>query len=151
MIATRYRNRRIGEFLKELHLVEGRNTGIPTILNALRYNGSPLPAFETDEDRSFFRVTLYIHDEFINETYNNNSSKLPTKRRKKEDVKAIIINELIAEPLASQELAIKAGYSTHRSGAYFRIIGELIDEGKIAFTNPNNPHDKNQKLCLVNT
>jgi ATP-dependent DNA helicase RecG len=29
MVATRYRNRRIGEFLKELRLVEGRNTGVP--------------------------------------------------------------------------------------------------------------------------
>lgn len=29
MIARRYRNRRIGEFLKELKLTEGRCTGIP--------------------------------------------------------------------------------------------------------------------------
>ena len=35
MISKRYRNRRIGDFLKELKLVEGRNTGIPTILGAL--------------------------------------------------------------------------------------------------------------------
>jgi len=45
--------------------------------------------------------------------------------------------------------AIIAGYSTHRSGAYLRIISELIDEGKIAFTNPDNPRDKNQKLYLL--
>jgi len=31
LISRRYRNRRIGDFLKELKLVEGRNTGIPTI------------------------------------------------------------------------------------------------------------------------
>ena len=31
MIARKYRNRRIGEFLKELKLTEGRNTGIPKI------------------------------------------------------------------------------------------------------------------------
>jgi hypothetical protein len=55
----------------------------------------------------------------------------------------------MAEPLASQELAILIGYSTHRSGAYLRIINELIDERKIAFTNPDNPRDKNQKLILV--
>ena len=29
IIARKYRNRRIGEFLKELKLTEGRNTGIP--------------------------------------------------------------------------------------------------------------------------
>jgi hypothetical protein len=31
-IARRYRNRRIGEFLKELDLTEGRSTGNPKIL-----------------------------------------------------------------------------------------------------------------------
>ena len=31
----RYRNRRIGDFLKELHLTEGRNTGFKKILDAL--------------------------------------------------------------------------------------------------------------------
>ena len=39
----RYRNRRIGEFLKELSLTEGRGTGIPKMLGALRANGSPKP------------------------------------------------------------------------------------------------------------
>lgn len=36
----RYRNRRIGDFLKELHLTEGRNTGFKKILDALDVNGS---------------------------------------------------------------------------------------------------------------
>ena len=45
----RYRNRRIGEILKELHLTEGRNTGFGKILRALEENGSPKPEFETDE------------------------------------------------------------------------------------------------------
>ena len=40
MIARKYRNRRIGEFLKELKLTEGRNTGIPKIKRALKNNGS---------------------------------------------------------------------------------------------------------------
>ena len=61
MVAAKYRNRRIGEFLKELHLVEERNTGIPSMLRALKDNGSPPPLFETDSERSFFRVTFYVH------------------------------------------------------------------------------------------
>jgi len=60
----RYRNRRIGEFLKELHLTEGRNTGFRKIINALEHNGSPLPIFETDEERLSFAVTLYKHQDF---------------------------------------------------------------------------------------
>lgn len=59
--SRRYRNRRIGEFLKELHLTEGRNTGFRKILNALEANGSPKPLFETDDERTYFMTTLYIH------------------------------------------------------------------------------------------
>ena len=57
-VARRYRNRRIGEFLKELELSEGRNTGIPTILKAMQDNGSPEPRFETDDDRTYLLVRL---------------------------------------------------------------------------------------------
>ena len=59
------RNRRIGDFLKELHLTEGRNTGFKKILDALEANGSPKPEFETDEDRSYFITRLFIHEKFV--------------------------------------------------------------------------------------
>ena len=64
----RYRNRRIGEFLKELHLTEGRNTGFGKILRALEKNGSPKPLFETDDERTSFAATIYIHPEFCKAT-----------------------------------------------------------------------------------
>lgn len=64
----RYRNRRIGDFLKELHLTEGRNTGFKKILDALEANGSPKPEFETDEDRSYFITRLFIHEGFSKTT-----------------------------------------------------------------------------------
>ena len=57
-VSRRYRNRRIGEFLKELDLAEGRSTGVPKILRAMRNNGSPPPSFETDDDRTWFLVRL---------------------------------------------------------------------------------------------
>jgi ATP-dependent DNA helicase RecG len=57
----RYRNRRIGEFLKELKFTEGRGTGIPKIIQAMRKNGSPPPEFEFDEDHSYFMVRLPVH------------------------------------------------------------------------------------------
>lgn len=46
-VSRRYRNRRIGEFLKELDLTEGRSTGIPKILKVMAANGSPAPLFES--------------------------------------------------------------------------------------------------------
>ena len=60
-VSRRYRNRRIGEFLKELDLTEGRATGIPKILKVMAANGSPPPLFETDDDRLSFVVRLPVH------------------------------------------------------------------------------------------
>jgi len=57
-VARRYRNRRIGEFLKELELSEGRGTGIPKILESMEANGSSKPAFETDSARASLLVRL---------------------------------------------------------------------------------------------
>ena len=62
-LSSNFRNRRIGEFLKELHLIQGGNTGFTKIINALAHNGSPLPLFETDEERLSFAVTIYKHPE----------------------------------------------------------------------------------------
>ena len=63
--SRRYRNRRLGEFLKELELTEGRATGIPTIQDELRDNGSPQATNETDEERSHFLIDIPCHPDFI--------------------------------------------------------------------------------------
>lgn len=61
VVARRYRNRRVGEFLKELRLTEGRGTGVPSIFKAMRDNGSPDPRFETDAERNYFITVLPAH------------------------------------------------------------------------------------------
>ncbi len=61
IVARDYRNRRIGDFLKELKFTEGRSTGIPKIRKAMKLNGSPEPVFETDADKFYFLATLPIH------------------------------------------------------------------------------------------
>ena len=58
-----YRNRRIGDFLKELHLTGGRCTGVPKIIKAMKANGSPPTIFETDEESHYFLTVLPIHPE----------------------------------------------------------------------------------------
>ena len=55
------RNRRIGEFLKELGLAEGRFTGVGKIRRAMAENGSPPPRFEFDRTRTFFTTVLPAH------------------------------------------------------------------------------------------
>ncbi|MCL2499153.1 MAG: putative DNA binding domain-containing protein [Defluviitaleaceae bacterium] len=65
-IARRYRNRRIGEFLKEIDLSEKKSTGITKILRTLKSNGSPPPEFETNEERDYLIVTIHRHEAFKN-------------------------------------------------------------------------------------
>lgn len=105
----RYRNRRLGDFLKELDLTEGKATGIPTITKAMEENGSPKAMFETDEDRSFFHVTLPIYPEFPASTKVRKSS---TKVRKK-------------SVLSSQEIKDQFGENA------LKILLLLKEDGKI--------------------
>lgn len=59
------RNRRIGEFLKEVGLAEGRLTGLRKVAAAMAANGSPAPRYDFDDGRTYFRVTLPAHPEYV--------------------------------------------------------------------------------------
>ena len=64
--ARRYRNRRLGDFLKELGLTEGRATGVPTIQKHLGLNGNNLAVIETDDDRTYFLMTIPCRKDMVN-------------------------------------------------------------------------------------
>ena len=64
MWAAPARNRRIGEFLKELGLAEGRLSGLPKVFEAMAANGSPRPQFVFDQQRTYFQATLPAHPEY---------------------------------------------------------------------------------------
>jgi ATP-dependent DNA helicase RecG len=51
--------------LKELELTEGRGTGFPKMKKKMENNGSPQPIIETDEEGSYFMVTLPINTEYL--------------------------------------------------------------------------------------
>ena len=70
IITMKYLNRRIGDFLKELHLTEGKGTGIPKIKRAMKNNGSDEPIFETDDARTYF-VTILKARKIEKETLSN--------------------------------------------------------------------------------
>lgn len=150
MRTRRYRNRRIGDFLKELHLVEGRNTGIPTALKAIRENGSPLPILLTDGDRSYFSVIIPIHEAFLNKSISVNEEKnidtMDRKKRKtKPQIKELILERLTYESLSANELYKKLGYSGNTSKTFRKCIEELIEEGKIHYAS-NNMQDSGNVL-----
>ena len=138
MRTRRYRNRRIGDFLKELHLIEGRNTGIPTALKAIKENGSPLPKFITDENRTFFSVIIPIHEAFLNKSVDSKK----TKRRSKAEIIELIVDKLSKEELSKNELYLSLGYSGNPSKSFNSIIKELIDDQIIEDNISNSPINK---------
>lgn len=96
--ARRYRNRRLGDFLKELDLTEGRATGIPTIQDELRKNGSQLARIETDDARSYFLIEIPCYDEFQNNTFIKSELKSKLKNELKGELKTLrVILDLITE------------------------------------------------------
>ena len=111
----RYRNRRIGDILKELHLTEGRNTGFGKILSALEENGSPKPEFETDEGHNYFITRLFVHEAFIEKEENGvevgekgakvepKGAKVTQKGAKKGTERSLdILNRMRENPLITQ-------------------------------------------------
>lgn len=153
LVSKRYRNRRIGDFLKELKLIEGRNTGIPTILHSLKVNGSEYPVFETDEDRSYFTITIPIHNEFL-ATEEVEKSVVPKikkskKRRTFEEIKALILEILSKEgPLPTAVLVDKMDYQK-QSDSVSKAIKELLSDNKIRYEE-EKLKSKNQRLMISN-
>ena len=109
--ARRYRNRRLGDFLKELKLSEGRATGIPTIQDELKRNGSPKAIIETDQDRSFFLIRIPCHSDFIHyDTVNDTVNDIVNDTVKQRLAKMLQL--LIQNPsLSKKQLALELGVS----------------------------------------
>ena len=51
--------------MKELEMTEGRGTGIPKMLKALKNNESPMPVFHTDKYRTSLTIEFPIHPAFL--------------------------------------------------------------------------------------
>jgi ATP-dependent DNA helicase RecG len=175
VIAREYRNRRIGDFLKELKLTEGRGTGLPTIYNAMGANGSPTPLFETD-DHSYFLVTLPIHandqvsvgvsvqvkylkfndlDDII--AYADGASVGASDGAN--DQVSVILNEAIHSKVEDMlnatvnwvkraDLFLSIGLSNHSSNRE-RYLDPLIDLGWIEMEYPDSKTHPNQRYKIT--
>ncbi len=123
-VSRRYRNRRIGEFLKELDLTEGRSTGISKILKVTAANGSPTPEIETDDDRTHFLIRLPVHEKVAAETEEpseNGSGKISVETTQKATQKTTqkIIELLRSNPaLGRREIAEMLGDITEDGVKY---------------------------------
>lgn len=135
----RYRNRRIGDILKELHLTEGRNTGFGKILRALEVNGSPKPEFETDDDHSYFISRIFVHETFLKDEESGSNQKGAKKELKKELKKGaenkLEILEKIEENPEITQVKLMEEFSISRKQIQ-RILDDLREEGLVERQGP---------------
>lgn len=149
VVARRYRNRRIGEFLKELRLTEGRGTGVPSIFKAMQDNGSPAPRFETDETRSYFTTVLPIHPLSLVDTESERAAALlALTEMLQAEPRRLQVLRLTLVPRSRSELQAHLGLSDPRN---FRrqYLNPLMEAGLVAATNPGSPRAPNQRYQIT--
>lgn len=112
-----YRNRRIGDFLKELRLIEGRNTGFPNAMKALRENGSGPLRFDMDAERSYLSVTIPVHERF-----------LPAGSHAAKEYQDKILAALGEQAMTRTDLAKALGYKGI-STKLKRTVDEMLEQG----------------------
>ena len=125
--ARRYRNRRLGDFLKELNLSEGRATGIPTIQNELHKNGSSPARIETDENRSYFLIEIPCKEGFKlkNELKSELKSKLKSELKGELKTLKTILDLIIENPkITTNTLVEKSGKSRSTVQKCIKILKE---------------------------
>ena len=141
IVARDYRNRRVGDFLKELHLTEGRSTGFPTIYKALEDNGSPPPIMETDGQCTYFLSVLHINGDFTSivesDQEGDQESDQVTDKEKK-------ILSYCIDSRSRAEILSEIGISNHTTN-YKRHIEPLLEKELLQMTIPDSPKNRNQK------
>ena len=158
IVAREYRNRRIGDFLKELQLTEGRGTGFPAIYGALEANGSPKPIFETDDISSYFLAIIPAHsladkiftkpsaDIDIKLTFSNINDLIDFANQVSDQVSDILNKEihgrvkemlvLLQQRIPRTELFEKMGLKNH-SDNRARYLDPLLALGWVEMEFPN--------------
>jgi len=148
IVARDYRNRRVGDFLKELHLTEGRSTGIPIIYDVMEKNGSPEPDFDTDESCTYFLSVLYSHPELILGADDQDSDQDHDQGSDQDDDQAtdqaLKVLELCKQPYSRKDILERIGFSNHFDN-YKRHIEPLLEKQWLEMTIPDKPTSKNQK------
>ena len=131
------RNRRIGEFLKELDLAEARNTGYPVILGATKTNGSPRPILETNTHRDYFTFVLPIHEMFL--------------KSDAETVRELNASGPVSDPVSDPVEGVNEGVSEGVNEGVSEGVNEGVSEGvKILLAViRKNPGKRSNELSLL--
>ena len=170
-VARRYRNRRIGEFLKELELSEGRGTGIPRIIASMAENGSGEPEFITDDDRTSFLVRLpvltrvaEVRNPMVDPiggddvTDSKSKGRIPTmgvspmdSRKVSQSVRMSVSGRILLVCRLPQSAATLQAMLGLKDRAHFlrQYIQPLLDQGLLEATVPDKPTSSRQAYRLT--
>ena len=121
------RNKTLISVLESMKIVENRYSGIPTIRKQLAESGLPAPLFE--DKRGLFRVVFY------------------NAQGAKETGKPGSLEEFCKIPRTRKEVA--AFLDMTQAYALRRYVEPLIERGVLAYTIPEKPHSRNQKIMTV--
>ena len=159
--SRRYRNRRLGDFLKELNLTEGRATGIPTIQKKLRENGSPKAMIKTDEARTFFLIIIPCRKDFVqvDEKVQNTDIELVMRKISKlcpsyvQDMTQTEVENMAKCLLrAIKEISAQNMLDGIEDISYKHLrrkyLDKLLDMGAVVMTIPEKPTSSKQKYRL---
>mgnify|MGYP000849671075 FL=1 len=135
VVSRDYRNRRIGDFLKELDLTEGRATGFPKIYREMERNESPSPVFITDKDKTSFLTVLPVHNLFLGAQEAEFSLS---------ETEFSIIAVCADNPSSKSQIAAILKLSP-QSGTLKRLLPKLVADGFLAYTIPDKPNSSAQK------
>jgi len=147
LVSRRYRNRRIGDFFKELDMTEGKGTGFPKILRALKKNESPQLIFHTDDERSYFVVELPAHPKFKKKEKISTKEGAQSRAQSRAQSKRILC-ALAKSPLSMSEIVEVLGLKS-KTGALKRAVNDLLSENCIEYTIPAKVTSRLQKYRLT--
>ena len=159
--SRRYRNRRLGDFLKELNLTEGRATGIPTIQKKLRENGSPKAMIKTDEARTFFLIIIPCRKDFVQVDKKVQNTDIELVMRKMSKLCPSYVQDMTQTEVenmakcllrAIKEISAQNMLDGIEDISYKHLrrkyLDKLLDMGAVVMTIPEKPTSSKQKYRL---
>ncbi len=131
------RNRRIGDFFKELKLAERRMSGLAKVYRAMDENGSPPPRFDFDPDRTYFTATLPAHPEYAALTALRDAAQLQALDRDDEAYERLL--SAWKENNSSEVLAAELIRSFRKSGDVksAEMIWETFSNTAVSYALPH--------------
>ena len=128
-------------------MTEGRSTGIPKIIKALKNNNSPKPKFKFDNDYSYFEVIISVNKEVLE--FEKSKQKTITPQDTPQDTPQVIeLIKVLKGEMSRNEIMAELKLKDRE---YFRkkYLNPAIENGLVEPTIPDKPNSKYQKYRLT--